>query len=91
MNFVQNEEKILKLNHLPEYFSERLLNEKPSQDYTVSQGALQNVLTEIEKKIISSVLSRNNRNISKAARELGISRQNLHYKLKALGISNSLT
>ncbi|MGH4137445.1 sigma-54 interaction domain-containing protein [Clostridium sp.] len=39
-------------------------------------------MSDIEKTIIEKILKKNNYNVSKAARELSISRQNLQYKIK---------
>jgi arginine utilization regulatory protein len=88
MNFVLSKEKILELHHLPEYFRERLLHEQGVLNNSHLGGTLQNVLLETEKNLIEGTLARNKRNITKAALELGISRQNLHHKLKAMGIVN---
>jgi arginine utilization regulatory protein len=87
MNFVQDKDKTLNLHHLPEYFRKRILSNKKSPVNTiVSDKKLQSVLSETEKEMIESILAQNNRNITKTARELGISRQNLYYKFKILGI-----
>ena len=39
-------------------------------------------MSNIEKEIIEKILKKNNYNVSKTARELSISRQNLQYKIK---------
>ena len=43
---------------------------------------LENYMSDIEKNIIEKILKKNNYNVSKTARELSISRQNLQYKIK---------
>ena len=43
---------------------------------------LDGYMSDIEKDIIEKILKRNNYNVSKTARELSISRQNLQYKIK---------
>lgn len=43
---------------------------------------LENYMSDIEKAIIEKILKKNNYNVSKTARELSISRQNLQYKIK---------
>ena len=43
---------------------------------------LEDYMSDIEKNIIEKILKKNNYNVSKAARELSISRQNLQYKIK---------
>jgi len=99
MNFIHCKEKMLQLDHVPEYFEERLFllklknDSQNNTDYKnqkkpIHTGTLQDALLETEKNIIESTLMRNNGNISRSAKVLGISRQNLHYKLKALGITN---
>lgn len=97
MNFIHSKDKQLQLHHIPEYFEERLflLKKDPQRntDYqyqrkAIHKGTLQDALLETEKDIIESTLMRNKGNISRSAKVLGISRQNLHYKLKALGITN---
>jgi len=84
MNFVLNDDKTLNINHLPEYFRNRLISKK-YYNYSI-KGSLQNTLAEIEKNLIQNALSKNMGNITKTSQELGISRQNLHYKIKSLSI-----
>ncbi len=43
---------------------------------------LESYMSDIEKNIIEKILKKNNYNVSKTARELSISRQNLQYKIK---------
>ncbi len=43
---------------------------------------LEDYMSDIEKNIIEKILKKNNYNVSKTARELSISRQNLQYKIK---------
>ncbi|MFT5871394.1 MAG: arginine utilization regulatory protein [Clostridium sp.] len=43
---------------------------------------LESYMSDIEKNIIEKSLNKNNYNVSKTARELNISRQNLQYKIK---------
>jgi arginine utilization regulatory protein len=45
-------------------------------------GKLNEYLDAIEKEIIFNCLRKNQDNITKTSRELGISRQNLQYKIK---------
>ncbi|AFL99025.1 PAS domain S-box [Desulfitobacterium dehalogenans ATCC 51507] len=89
MNFVHSEDRILKLHHLPEYFRERIFQVKNFQKSLNFKGTLQSVLQETEKAFIESILTKNNGNITRASYELGISRQNLHHKLKSLSIETN--
>jgi len=90
MNFVEDKNKILKLNHLPSYFRERLCGHNPQYPViSVNKGNLRSTLLEVEKKIIQETLYKNNGNVSKAAEELGILRQNLHYKIRVFGLKRT--
>ncbi|MGI6677544.1 MAG: helix-turn-helix domain-containing protein [Dehalobacterium sp.] len=86
MNFVQREDTILELDHLPEYFRERLENKKACTQLSSLSGSLQDIMAETERNLIRQRLDKNMNNITKTARDLGISRQNLYYKMKTLGI-----
>lgn len=87
MNLIEPNEKTLNIHHLPEYIQNKLLNIKDNScTLNLKNSKLSNTLLEIEKKAIEDALIRNNSNISKTADELGISRQNLHYKIKKMAI-----
>lgn len=90
MNFVSRDEKTLKLKHLPEYYQDRLAladyRNTISAPKVLPKGTLQNFLTDTERQVIESILEHNQGNISKTAKQLGISRQNLYYKLQTLGL-----
>lgn len=76
---------ILTPDLLPDYLqkleTEKQLKKKYLEEKEKGKN-LKNMLAEIEKSIIKDVLFSNHYNISKSARELGISRQNLQYKIK---------
>jgi len=70
-----------------DYFDFRIANDNCTnvQDIiTNNKGSfdLENYMSDIEKTIIEKMLKKNDFNVSKAARELSISRQNLQYKIK---------
>jgi arginine utilization regulatory protein len=44
------------------------------------------IMEQIEKDILTQALKRNNGNINQTAKELNLTRQCLHYKLKRLDI-----
>ncbi|MBN6188885.1 sigma 54-interacting transcriptional regulator [Aneurinibacillus sp. BA2021] len=50
---------------------------------------LKSQLTAFEKKYIGHVLQKNRSNVSRAARELGISRQSLQYRMRKYGIHSA--
>lgn len=89
MNFVHHQDKVLRLHHLPDYFHERLFQNKNKHNTSMQKGTLQSILLETEKKIIENTLTQYHGNITKTARELGISRQNLHHKIKSLRIAHN--
>ncbi|PKM81206.1 MAG: sigma-54-dependent Fis family transcriptional regulator [Firmicutes bacterium HGW-Firmicutes-14] len=90
MNLVEIDNTILKLHHLPECYSERLLKRKQDfQTKTSDKSNIRDALSEFEKKAIEDTLQKYNGNVSKTAQELGISRQNLHYKIRTFGIKNN--
>ena len=69
------------------YFDFRIANDNCTnvQDIITNNESsfhLENYMSDIEKNIIEKILKKNDYNVSKAARELSISRQNLQYKIK---------
>lgn len=85
MNMVSDEHVINK-EHLPSHV-EDLLKQKKATDSLPkfeAYGNLNAYLEEIERGILSEVLEATQNNISKASELLGISRQNLQYKIKKL-------
>ncbi|MEK6266154.1 MAG: sigma 54-interacting transcriptional regulator [Clostridium sp.] len=69
------------------YFDSRVVYEncKNHQDIMLDTEVnfdLESYINGIEKNIIEKILKKNNYNVSKTARELSISRQNLQYKIK---------
>ncbi len=52
----------------------------------IKYSTLSDALNHAEHQTISLAMEKNNHNISKAAQDLGVSRQNLQYRLKKLGI-----
>ncbi|MGI6679012.1 MAG: sigma-54 interaction domain-containing protein [Dehalobacterium sp.] len=85
MHFVAPTEEILQLNHFPDYIKEKLLGgkEKEMEDLK-TYDSLHSILLEVEKRVVRECLERNKGNVTRAARDLGISRQSLHYKIKNL-------
>ncbi|MBI5182040.1 MAG: sigma-54-dependent Fis family transcriptional regulator [Nitrospirae bacterium] len=60
----------------------------PSQDKDLPlKSVLKNISKEYEIGLIQKAIQRNNGNVSKAAKELGIARETLHRKIKALSLS----
>lgn len=84
MNMVDDEHIITK-NHLPSQISETLIEKKIIKRSSKFKG-LNSYLEETEREIINDYYIANKKNISKTALALGVSRQNLQYKLKKYSI-----
>ncbi|MHB9094953.1 MAG: sigma-54 interaction domain-containing protein [Eubacteriales bacterium] len=90
MNLVDTDDRVLNLHHLPEYYRGKMINHKPNfQPKIINKGTFRGALSEFEKNAITDTLRKHNGNVSKTAEDLGISRQNLHYKIKTFGIKTA--
>jgi arginine utilization regulatory protein len=91
MNMVMDEH-VIKKEHIPSYVEELMLqnsslnmeNEHSNRVKDISN--LNDYLEDVEKNIIQSYLNKNKYNITRTAKALGISRQNLQYKIKKFGL-----
>ena len=85
MNVV--EDKIIKLEHLPVYMSEKdssfKTNINPLEDEI---GALNDIIENMEKRLIKKALNKSDGNKSKSAELLEIPRTTLQYKIKKYNI-----
>lgn len=89
MNFVEGNEDILRFDHFPEFFQEKLLRVHLRNKYLSPdrpKTTLRSIMREYEKKVILETLRCNNYNVSRAARELGLQRQNLQAKMRTYEI-----
>ncbi|MDR6998951.1 sigma 54-interacting transcriptional regulator [Neobacillus niacini] len=83
------DEKTIGYDHLPPILKmklqhqERPLNLEASQQFS---GSLPEQIEKLERIMIEQAMKNNNGNITKAGEQLGISRQNLNYKLKKFKI-----
>lgn len=82
------EDKELKINHMSHYTKSRLLGQQPYQHAIGVSGNLTATLKDIEERIIREQLQANRWNVSKTARDLGIVRQSLLYRMQKLNIDN---
>lgn len=91
MHMVEGEGRI-GFDQLPTYLQDKLLQD--NIDYAVSQLAdspdsLNGVLLKVEKKVLKAVLTTHGGNVTRAAKALGIGRQNMHYRMKKFGIRSN--
>ncbi len=85
------DERIITFGHLPYSFRDKMIQQAssmipessglPSHPLTM-RGTLEQQVEQLERALIASALKESNGNITKAGERLGISRQNLNYKLK---------
>lgn len=81
----QYQDTILTPDLLPAYLRKNISDKKIYEKYlsvSMDDKNLKATLNKIEKQMILDVLESNQYNISKSSRELGISRQNLQYKIR---------
>ncbi|MEJ9232566.1 sigma 54-interacting transcriptional regulator [Peribacillus butanolivorans] len=85
MNLISINETFIGLEHIPQYLRNSFkMNNEMIRDFK-NETFNTNILGEIkkeEKENIIVALKRNNGNVAKAAEDLGMSRQRLHYRLK---------
>ncbi|KEK22275.1 sigma-54 interaction domain-containing protein [Bacillus gaemokensis] len=93
MNLIENEE-IITTFHMPTRFYELTKREFDIHPTLTHQNAndtpktLKHTIKEIEKEYINQILKENKGNISQAAKFLGLSRQNLQYRLKKYNLNS---
>ncbi|MBG9826408.1 sigma-54 interaction domain-containing protein [Bacillus wiedmannii] len=88
MNLVEDE-NIITAFHLPTRFREQIKKEFNMQPSLANNGAdapktLKHTIEAMEKNYINQILTEYHGNISQAAKFLGLSRQNLQYRIKKL-------
>lgn len=101
MNLIDMKTIQLDIMHLPHYIRSRMSIELsvPEQDQEdpfnveeegnhAGERVLRKKLFEYEKKLIVHALRKHNGNITKAANELGMLRQNLHYRISRFGLKD---
>lgn len=91
MNFVEKNEKTLRLSHLSTFLQRKFstVSTKHTNNYNTKTHAtyslekpLHEILEEVERQIIVERLIKNCGNISQTSKELGIFRQALQYRIK---------
>lgn len=88
MNMLDKEEHVIKIEHMPVY-ADGYLVEKRNHVVKEKLNDFENLSSFIaakEKEIIEDFMKMHKFNITQAANDLGISRQNLQYKLKTYNI-----
>jgi len=88
MNMLDQNEHVITINHMPEHIDEIFDSENTNKfkNKIIEFNDLNSFIVKKEKEIIIEFLKTNKNNVSKCAVDLGISRQNLQYKMKIYGI-----
>ncbi len=83
MNVVPADSSLITPAHIPEHIL-ATVNGHPPENGEAREGpiALPQLLDDVERRVLRKALQENNGNISQTARALGVSRQNLQYRLK---------
>ncbi len=98
MSIVENTASELSIEDLPSFLTKRMFsNLSGTASNTTATAAdittvkpLGEYLRQCETDLIQRTLKMNNGNVSESAKQLGISRQDLHYRLRKLGIKSSI-
>lgn len=79
--FADNQERFLKTEHIPEHLQKSFFQNDRREALHFMQGNLKEATEDFEKRFIIDTIYAAHGNISKAAKALGISRQNLYAKI----------
>ena len=79
----------LKVLDIPQYIRDSMLGSISIDKVQKNKCGLPDILRGIEKKLILESLDKNNWNISRATKDLGIIRQSLEYRMKKLKIEKN--
>ena len=85
MNLLPYEETVIRKEYLPQHIQSVCGYQRLALE-AADDGMLEQVLSNVERCILTSAIQRNKGNISRAARQLGISRQNLQHRMKRNGL-----
>ncbi|PAB57730.1 sigma 54-interacting transcriptional regulator [Anaeromicrobium sediminis] len=87
---LKEDENVIKIHHLPIHIKERIGHEieDSTENSTMDEEEkpLVETMENVEKETIVATLKKNNWNVSKSSRELGLRRQSLQYRMKKYNI-----
>ncbi len=87
MSSLEINSRQITLNDLPPSIRYKFVGSSPEKNRSTTNLSLIDSLDEVERRLIETVLKKNSWNISKAARELGLKRQSLQYRIKKHSLS----
>ncbi|MDW7651468.1 MAG: sigma 54-interacting transcriptional regulator [Bacillota bacterium] len=83
MSSLNTEDTTINLTDLPPNVKYKLTSVKPTRQADTEDAAmLENIMDDTERRVLEEALQRNGWNVSKTARELGLKRQSLQYRIK---------
>lgn len=80
----------LTLYNMPSYLREKLYSSKYLPDRNDEAMTLSEILFAAEKQVVKEALQKNGMNISRTARQLGLSRQSMQYRIEKLGLKDMI-
>ena len=80
-----NDNEIMTIYNIPQYLRKKLFFNNYMTPQQEGQ-TLNDILAGVEKQVVSHALEKNGMNITQAAKALGISRQNMQYRIEKLGL-----
>jgi arginine utilization regulatory protein len=92
MNYAEDKAQLIELKHIPPHLLQKYRLDKYAAGMIdplskiLSGNNLKEILQSIEAEIVQNALNQNNKNITRTARSLGMSRQNLQQRIKRLAI-----
>ena len=84
-----NDDEVMTIYNIPQYLRKKLFahNYMPFEQ---EGRTLNDILAGIEKQVVSQALEKSGMNITQAAKTLGISRQNMQYRIEKLGLRGAM-
>lgn len=89
MSSLNSKDRQIDLKHLPPNIRNKFEAGPDRGIVTSEAGTLVKTLDKVEREVVETVLKKNNWNISKAARELGLKRQSLQYRIRKFSLNYS--
>lgn len=80
-----NDNEVMTIYNIPQYLRKKLFFNNYMTPQQEGQ-TLNDILAGVEKQVVSHALEKNGMNITQAAKALGISRQNMQYRIEKLGL-----
>lgn len=87
LNIMPENLSVITTEYIPEHLIYENHHEKPIQLTNSNEPSLENIVNKVEYRMLCKSLKENQGNISKTARMLGMSRQNVQYRIKRYNIN----